>query len=209
MSLGMHITDGKRCSVLHEISTPHLDWVKKFTRSCSLLTGKQDTTTCSQQLFRCLKPNGAALSWAEQEAAAHTCSAHCEAACPWPSPVCVPVPSPKLAPVHSAAQALWGAAPWGEAAELPRSPQPGMCCSAVLVCGEPAPLAQVSGIVPQQGWCQAMLLVPDQTKCKAKPGRQHSTASASAELKYLSGSCAGPSQHVVPPGARRHHNKDS
>lgn len=65
----------------YETSTPQLDWVKKFTRSCSRLTGKLDTTTCSQQLFQ---PNGAALERAEQEAAAHTCSAHCNAACPWP-----------------------------------------------------------------------------------------------------------------------------
>lgn len=32
--------------------TPRLDWVKKFTRSCSMLTGKRDTTMCSQRLFQ-------------------------------------------------------------------------------------------------------------------------------------------------------------
>lgn len=163
----------------YETSTPQLDWVKKFTRSCSRLTGKLDTTTCSQQLFQVPKAQRCSSGTGPSKRLQPTPAAPI-VTLPVPDLVCVPVP---LSWAGTSAQRCPGTVRSstvgrgrGASPELPRSPRPGTCCSAVLVCGEPAPLAQVSGIVPQQGVMpsNAACTWPNEAQSQARKTAQHS-----------------------------------
>lgn len=75
----------------YETSTPQLDWVKKFTRSCSRLTGKLDTTTCSQQLFQVPKAQRCSSGTGPSKRLQPTPAAPI-VTLPVPDLVCVPVP---------------------------------------------------------------------------------------------------------------------